>query len=998
MPSLTQVPPDTAALIDAALGYAARGWPVFPCSPKNKAPLLANERDGDGKPIPKTGGVKQASVDPDQIREWWKRWPKAMIGVATGHARLFVLDFDPRVDDATGEEWTLDSLKADLEAQMGCEVPASLISLTQSGGVHVWLSWPDDAGDAIRNRGNLPDHVDVRGLGGYVIAPPSVMATGKAYRWLRERDVAQAPASLVEILRSKEKASAAPSTSAERPSQPVRPRSHGDDPVEAARRKWALAALDNAVGEAEQLPDGGRNNGVNAIAYSLGRIVGAGYLSETTVHAELERVARLWPNVDKTVSTIERGLADGKAMPRDMSDIGQGAAQAADRWKDYDRPGAVRGSSAGPTAARPAAAPAGSFPTVPSGRVDFDSLTAKEGVQARTMARHWLRGQLRSVNAGMGGEALEKLAYRLGTRVAADLINDDAYEASQRSTLLGLAGLIATNPDATKSYQRGLSRPLDLGPIVLTLTCAQFPLTDFGLAERFNARFGQDFRFTTAKGWLGWDGMRWAVLDQDEKSPPARVIAAAWDTVRALQDEARAIDATGERHEGGLDYCYIKAKQLRWHHEDVALFGRQSETAGKPEGIQKLVRKWLTVPIEQFDCDPLAVNVLNGTLRFRRQKQGDRRVASVTLEAHRREDFNTKLCPVAYDDLAECPLYDGFIEWAQPDANVRRYLRQVVGYAITGHTGEQKLWFHYGRGANGKSTAFDIWAWCAGDYAGTIGIETFLDQGIKKRGEQASPDLARLGGVRFLRSSEPERGAKLNEALIKAATGEEPMAVRALHRGFFDLRPLFKLHIAGNYKPEIPGTDEGIWRRMKLVPWNQYRDEADRDELLGHKLRLEASGVLRWMIAGVLDWLENGLVEPEAVTSATAQYREDSDPLARFLKMCVVEDPNARVQSSVLHEVFVAWCRAAGETEWKITGFGKAMRDKGFKKKTSNGIQWLGIKLVKDVRDFVDVDGRALRLDDDEQPEPPRPFAPEPEREAWRPGQFSDGFDEPPDF
>jgi hypothetical protein len=157
---------------------------------------------------------------------------------------------------------------------------------------------------------------------------------------------------------------------------------------------------------------------------------------------------------------------------------------------------------------------------------------------------------------------------------------------------------------------------------------------------------------------------------------------------------------------------------------------------------------------------------------------------------------------------------------------MRRYLHQWAGLNLTGHMGEQILHFWYGRGGNAKSTTIDAWAAAAGDYSTTVPIETFLDQGIKKRGDQATPDLARLGGVRMLRTSEPERGAKLAAALIKLVTGGEPMAVRFLNRGFFDLRPIFKLTISGNYRPEIPDTDDGIWRRVKLIPWEQrVRDE-----------------------------------------------------------------------------------------------------------------------------------------------------------------------------
>lgn len=201
--------PPHKGLLEAALAYAARGWPVFPCSPRDKAPLLPADKDAAGKRIPGSGGCRKASLDPEQIRAWWSKWPSAMIGVAMGDNGLFALDFDPRIDADTGEEWTLDRLKAELEQQIGGALPASLAVRTPSGGVHVYFAQPA-TGDPIRNRGNLPRHVDVRGEGGYVIAPPSCMEDGRRYRWLRDDaavPIADAPAALITILQSRKGAS-----------------------------------------------------------------------------------------------------------------------------------------------------------------------------------------------------------------------------------------------------------------------------------------------------------------------------------------------------------------------------------------------------------------------------------------------------------------------------------------------------------------------------------------------------------------------------------------------------------------------------------------------------------------------------------------------------------------------------------------------------------------------------------------------------------------------
>lgn len=526
------------------------------------------------------------------------------------------------------------------------------------------------------------------------------------------------------------------------------------------------------------------------------------------------------------------------------------------------------------------------------------------------------------------------------------------------------------------------------------LDLAQLPMTDLGNAERFQRRFGGQFRYTTAKGWLGWDGRRWCVLDQEDKVTPAAVQEAVFATVRAIQDEAAALEATGicnladypkinsikaavqagdmlavPYSDGGRDRIIEKGAGWALLSAALAKHGRASEAAGKLGCIPTLAKRWLTVPIEEFDTDPDVVNCLSGTVRF--VKQGDRTVAE--LRQHDRADLLTRLAPVEFtpDSLPDAPVYDAMMEWAQPEPEMCDYLHRWGGYSATGHIGEQKLQFWYGKGANGKSTVIDAWAHALGDYAGTIGIETFLDQGIKKRGDAASPDLARLGGVRMLRASEPERGARLNEALIKAATGGEPMAVRALHKGFFELKPQFKLTIGGNYRPDIPGTDEGIWRRVKLVPWDSYREEAERDDDLPNKLKAEAAGIFARIIAGAVRWYNDGLAEPDKVKAATQQYRDESDPLARFLRLCTAMDPAGRIQSSKLYDVFVVWCKAAGEKEWSTKGFAKAMQDKGFHKKASDGMQWLGLRLTREVHDFVDSDGKVLSLPDDMAIEPP---------------------------
>ncbi|SMF70604.1 phage/plasmid primase, P4 family, C-terminal domain-containing protein [Allosphingosinicella indica] len=1041
-------------MLVAALGYARRGWPVFPCSPETKRPLLPRDKDPvSGKPIPKSGGVTKATTDEDQITAWWKRWPDAMIGVAMGRNGCLALDFDPRteeiVDQTTGEvttrEWTLEQLKADTEAQIGCALPVTLAAMTPSGGVHLYLRQPS-GGDPINNRGNLPEHVDVRGVGGYVIAPPSVMADGRRYRWLRgdwNAEIADAPAALVKVLRERKgapqnDAAADQAASASPPPRASARRSGDPSEPEDDVRKYALTALDGECAEIRRAPSGQRNAQLNASAVKVASLVAAGALDSTLARQCIEAAARDNPGRDdaaQLAATIDSGWSFGLANPRDLTDIRAVARERAARRGGgrSARPSAgarLRDANRSfrPSAPAPPARGGDDPQSFQNGRLEGQSpggegtggaaLSVAEKARYARIAEHWLERRLEHADGTK--KALTAIAWGIGRRVAAGLL--DEYEAKEAiwPHCEDVAGLL--HSDIDRAIDDGFNRGFDVEALRAIEKRAGYPLTDFGIAERFRDQHGDTYRFTTAKGWLGWDERRWKVLDQEKDVPPSEVIAAVFATVRAIQDEARFIADTGvsfarpvkkkrkaadedadreldldEPTPHGLDRWVPKGRDFQLYSTIVRAFGRSSETAGKPNAIANLARQWLTVPIEQFDVDPLALNVMNGTLRCRRETRGDGAIEAVMeLGAHSREDLITRLAPVAYDPEAQAPLYDAMLEWAQPDAAMRRYLHQVGGLSSTGITGEHKLWFNYGRGRNGKSTTIDSWCSALGDYSGTIGIETFLDQGIKKRGEAASPDLARLGGVRMLRASEPERGAKLNAALIKAATGGEPMAVRALHRGFFDLLPQFKLIMSGNSKPEIPDTDDGIWSRLKLIGWAKNIDlEFNEDgtpkkdpQLLNKIKAAELAGVLKRLVDGLMDYLAHGLVEPADVTRATQAYRDASDPLSRFLRLCTAPDADSRVQSSHLHEVFVAWCKAAGEREWSNKGFSKAMEEKGYTKKASDGMQWLGLKLIRQATDFIDHEGKVVVLPDDMDREPPNetgpPEQPPLPRDGWR--------------
>lgn len=478
------------------------------------------------------------------------------------------------------------------------------------------------------------------------------------------------------------------------------------------------------------------------------------------------------------------------------------------------------------------------------------------------------------------------------------------------------------------------------------LECARLPLTDLGNAQRFVLRHGDAFLWVPEWGWLAWDGKRWNRHQAD-----GLLAKAVHATTMAIREEAASIEGT--EHDVLVPRDDPKAKPLSAH---IRAWGKSSQSAAhiaciarSSAGNPGLVGPYLTASADDFDVDPMLLNVGNGTLRFVKADEGD----YVRFTPHDRADRITRLAPVDYDPDAACPAYDAALERVQPDAAMRRHLHCWGGVSLTGDVSLQRMAFWYGKGGNMKSTLLDAWAHVAGDYATTVGVETFLDQGRTRRGGDATPDLADLMGVRMLKTTEPERGAKLAEALIKTATGDEHLKVRFLNKDFFPLRVQFHLTMFGNTKPTITGTDDGIWRRVVFVPWLVQVPAAERDRELLRKLKREAPGILNRLLDGVRDFLDNGLLLPDAIVQATEAFREESDPLGRFVDVCLERRDGARVQSSSLYRLYQAWCVANSEKCWTSTGFGRALTELGYLKKQSSVMFWLDVEMKRGVADFV---------------------------------------------
>ena len=325
-----------------------------------------------------------------------------------------------------------------------------------------------------------------------------------------------------------------------------------------------------------------------------------------------------------------------------------------------------------------------------------------------------------------------------------------------------------------------------------------FADTDIANARRLAQQYGDSIRFTPERGWVVWDDRRWATDDFNRATALAKAVAVG------VFDEIRAADSETQK------------TLFKW--------ARASQSAQRVQAMLLLAQTEPGIPMRwtEFDADAWLLSCANGTLDLR----------TGALRAHNRKDYLSRGIEVAFDPKATCPLWMEFLSRVLPDEPVRLYVQRAFGYSLTGLTDEQCLMFVYGIGANGKSVLLETLLLLCGNYAMAASIDTFTVQ--KHRG--IPNDLARLAGARVVTVSETEEGQRLRESLIKDLTGGDTITARFLNREFFDFTPRFKLWVRGNHKPVIRGTDDGIWRRIHLLPFNVAIPKGERDPRLLDKL------------------------------------------------------------------------------------------------------------------------------------------------------------------
>lgn len=439
-------------------------------------------------------------------------------------------------------------------------------------------------------------------------------------------------------------------------------------------------------------------------------------------------------------------------------------------------------------------------------------------------------------------------------------------------------------------------------------------LTEGGNARRLVALHGADLRHCDELGgWLTWDYRRWR---RDRKEAVRR----AKDIPEEMLREAAELDGDARK-----------------------TVGRHALNTDSAKGIQNMLKMAESDPLvtatsDQFDTDPWALNVLNGTLNLRTGK----------LRPHCPEDMITKLASVNFDSEASCPTWDKFLSRVLPDPEVRAFVQRAVGYSLTASTGEQIMLLLYGSGNNGKSTFLEAIRAMLGDYAQQTPAETLL----RKRQGAIPNDVARLRGARFVTAVETDEGRSMAEVLVKQLTGGDTLSARFMRGEWFEFRPDCKIWLATNHKPVVRGTDDAIWRRIRLVPFTFAIPKNERDKDLTQRLCNELPGILNWALEGCSAWQKDGLGVPEGVRTATDTYRAEMDEFGAFLAECCLTGESYRTYSRNLRCAYEGWCDRNGEKPLTTRAFALRLSERGFKSKNHGRTRrraWIGVGLIEPI-------------------------------------------------
>ena len=448
---------------------------------------------------------------------------------------------------------------------------------------------------------------------------------------------------------------------------------------------------------------------------------------------------------------------------------------------------------------------------------------------------------------------------------------------------------------------------------------------DQGRGLRMRDQFATVLKFNAVdKKWFFFNGSYW-----QEDIGNQRVELAAERVANSIKKEKPELSfSTKTDEDKAMNEWYRFQKDSRSHMAKMHMIDE--------------FKKYVIVKHGEFDKEDMLLNTESGYVDL----------SSGELHDHDIDKKFSHQTVAEYSDNVDAPLWEKFLNQIfNNDEELIHYVQKAIGYSFTGSVDEQCLFILNGRGRNGKSVFSNVVSDVAGNYAKQMNVQTIVAK--KNQSGSANSDVARLEGARIVTSSELNEGDRFDESLVKQLTGGDKILARFLYGSEFEYKPKFKIWMATNHLPIIRGTDDGIWRRIKIIPFNIQIPKEKVDKKLEYKLKAEYTGILNWIVQGAIMWQQEGLKDPEAVTKVIETYRAEMDPLDAFLEECCTTGQNYSIKAREMYDAYHEWAKESEEYKMSMTKFGREMSKKLLRVKRRDGWYYVGLKLKEPDSDYT---------------------------------------------
>ena len=353
-------------------------------------------------------------------------------------------------------------------------------------------------------------------------------------------------------------------------------------------------------------------------------------------------------------------------------------------------------------------------------------------------------------------------------------------------------------------------------------------------------------------------------------------------------------------------------------HQIIREFGheliRQAALAGV-DGYTELMRRANRLGIVQgrdaclnYARDLFAVDVerLDAAVDWINTPDGMVNLETGDVRSARPADLVTRITAAGYDSAVGDPLWDRVLEQLIPSAVDREWLQRWCGYCLTGRTSEKVILAIHGPAGSGKSTVSEPFSRALGQYAQTWQPDVIVDRSSVNVDEA----MYRVRGARLVTVSEMRRGTRLNEGVVKAATGGDTVAARGLYMSGIQYRPQFKLWVHTNFVPD--SSDDALMRRFAFLRMGRELSRAEQDPRVKTILEEDVGSqraILRWAVEGWQKVLSGvGVGRPERSDVEVEEHLLRSDPVRRFIEEVLVQVEGAWLETTTMFAAYESWC------------------------------------------------------------------------------------------